>query len=737
MFATITKLAYWKSEHDEQSCEDAFAVNPAAGLFAVADGVGTAVFSNIWARIIAKHFLTIPLLSSHPFEVDWWIRPAQDEYKNQAPDPMMLSLGARKKAQEGSFTTLVALRLLEIDAEKVSAQALAFGDSCLLVHRGAPEESVFSFPLEKVADFERGPVCLPSFLKRFDRTFTTCLARSVTLKPGDQVILATDAVAKWVIGGGGRGERFYAEAFAQVASQTPETWPDFIQAHRDSGEMVDDDVTAIVVTFSRDGAYGGDKLGVTTGHSPAIQAERHAAFEDAKARADKEMLAITFGDGAAFGCEPDTLPEEIKEARRVADALNEVLQALRGAINSPDLRAIIAPLWKKHQATLEHESCARELIESLHQIGIIGTSAPGQPGPEELPAPAAVAREEHAPVSNPAAEQQERDKLIANFLLACHNDDDQAIVAAYEAILRSPLRATIALKAEEEARVRQSQERLRKAEYGVNLIYLQKALQQGKPRDIASEFSSLSITFDALPANMRQVVEPAITFANAYYDASEKGHRDLLMAYEQMMQSDYRDRLHLDMDERRRLERARQAVEGRSFPLSTLVWVNGHPITAAMVQNWDALKDWYIAFRNRELGGRLRDYSAHRTEIEMEMQDLKDVGRARSWEVLLEDFLIQDGIEAEESHWRGEAPLFDVPRKIAAIFPDFQQQVYEQGALQQLKLQQVDTQDIQDVLEVFVRRRLFARHLAQHGAKLRDWLKKQRKHADERSNILW
>lgn len=730
MFATITKLAYWKSEHDEQSCEDAFAVNPAAGLFAVADGVGTAVFSNIWARIIAKHFLTTPLLSSDPFEVDWWIRPAQEEYKNQVPNPMTLSLGARKKAQEGSFTTLVALRLVKIDADEVAAQALAFGDSCLLVHRGAPEESDFSFPLEKVADFERGPVCLPSFLKRFDRTFTICLARSVTLKPGDQVILATDAVAKWVIGGGGRGERFYADAFAEVASQTPETWPGFIQACRDSGQMADDDVTAIIVTFSRDGANGSEKLGVTTGHSPAIQAERREALGAAKERADKEMLAITFGDGAAFGYTPDTLPEEIKEARRVADALNEVLQALRGAINSPDLRAVVAPLWRKHQATLEQESCARELIESLHQIGIITAAAPGQPGPEEFPAPAAVALPEQQPVSNPAAEQQEGNQLLEDFLRAYHNDDDQAIAAAYEAILRSPLRATIALKAAEEARARQSQERLRKAEDGVNLTYLQKALQQGKPRDIASEFSSLSITLDALPATMRQVVEPAIAFANAYHDSSDQGHRNLLMAYEQMVQSDYRNWLRLDKDERRRLEQARLALEARQSPLSILGWVNGHPITAEMAQALDTLKDWYIDFRHRELGWKEGTYPGYKTQIEMERNDLRDgVQRARSWDILIEDVLIQEGLEGV-----GE---IDIEGKVHSIFHKFQSYIQERGPLQQARLQPVDPLDIQDVLGVFVRRRLFARHLAQRGTKLRDWLKKQRKQADERSNAFW
>ena len=36
MHAQVTKLQYWKSEHNEQTCEDAYGESIADGLFAVA-----------------------------------------------------------------------------------------------------------------------------------------------------------------------------------------------------------------------------------------------------------------------------------------------------------------------------------------------------------------------------------------------------------------------------------------------------------------------------------------------------------------------------------------------------------------------------------------------------------------------------------------------------------------------------------------------------------------------------
>src|SRR5215468_9454472 len=121
MFAHISNLRYWKSERaDLTSCEDALQADPQRGLFCVADGAGTTLFSNIWAEILTRHFVSDPLMSIDPFEMEWWIRQAQKSYREQAPQANQLNWNARQKAAEqGAYTTLATMRILQADEQAV------------------------------------------------------------------------------------------------------------------------------------------------------------------------------------------------------------------------------------------------------------------------------------------------------------------------------------------------------------------------------------------------------------------------------------------------------------------------------------------------------------------------------------------------------------------------------------------------------------------------------------------
>src|SRR5579859_411692 len=103
MLAHLTRLRYWKSEHNEETCEDAYGENASQGLFAVADGAGTTLFSDVWAALLVQHFLQIPLLSNDPFEVEWWVRLVQEQFKQELPIAKNMPWNALQKAQdEGS-----------------------------------------------------------------------------------------------------------------------------------------------------------------------------------------------------------------------------------------------------------------------------------------------------------------------------------------------------------------------------------------------------------------------------------------------------------------------------------------------------------------------------------------------------------------------------------------------------------------------------------------------------------
>src|SRR5437762_678922 len=101
MFADVTSLRNWKTERaDLTTCEDALRADTRQGLFCVADGAGSTLFSNIWAHILVEQYQQNPLLSSDPFEMEWWIRQAQKLYRNRTPQSENLKWNARQKALE-------------------------------------------------------------------------------------------------------------------------------------------------------------------------------------------------------------------------------------------------------------------------------------------------------------------------------------------------------------------------------------------------------------------------------------------------------------------------------------------------------------------------------------------------------------------------------------------------------------------------------------------------------------
>jgi hypothetical protein len=276
----------------------------------------------------------------------------------------------QKLQREGSYSTLATLRFTQVDEHSAQATLLTVGDSCLLLASNA-QQSAYSFPLEQAAQFERDPICLPSLPRVFSRAFHRCLMQELTLHDGDCVVLATDAVAKWLVSAGaGRYPDVHA-AMQVVAQQQPAHWPAFIDALRASGELVDDDSTALVLLLHADGASDGVPLGTTRTHSQATTEQRRADLLQAWAARDSVQVAQLYGDGTAMRDEQLALtPAQVQHARTVADALQEVLAVLRYALSEASVPVLVEPVWHKHQALLQDEPCAEQLRSTLTRLGI-------------------------------------------------------------------------------------------------------------------------------------------------------------------------------------------------------------------------------------------------------------------------------------------------------------------------------------------------------------------------------
>jgi Protein phosphatase 2C len=371
MRAQVTMLRHWKSEHSEETCEDASGENTANGLFAVADGAGTTLFSDAWAASLVRLFLRIPLLSGDPFETEWWVRLAQEQFKNEFPAMTDMSWNAQQKVQsQGSYTTLATLCFSACEASHARAELLVFGDSCVFASRPS-EERIFSFPLQHAEEFERAPICIPSKAGVFNRYFHQCQVYSLDLFPADCIVLATDAVAKWIVSAGNGRYEHQKEALQEITRQTSGSWAAFIQECRARQEMVDDDSTALLILLQDDTAATGSPLGTTTEHSQPVREQRKQEFLQALKDENKERVAICFGDGQDLKTESVNIAQDdILLARQVADAQREVLAMLRQEVNNPNVVAILTPVWQKHVHLLYNEPCAANLRKTLTRLGV-------------------------------------------------------------------------------------------------------------------------------------------------------------------------------------------------------------------------------------------------------------------------------------------------------------------------------------------------------------------------------
>ena len=177
-------------------CQDACAENAALGRYAVADGATRSFFSKEWAELLVEHFC-------HPKEIDlslteenWqeWITPIQQEWYKQVEEKVnvqnLFYLKNSLIMKEPAVSTFIGL---EVDQTKGEWRAMIIGDSCLF-HKS--NSGFQSYLIEKSKDFTNRPEAFASFpLADPDiPTFITGYAA-----PGDMFVLATDALAKWIL----------------------------------------------------------------------------------------------------------------------------------------------------------------------------------------------------------------------------------------------------------------------------------------------------------------------------------------------------------------------------------------------------------------------------------------------------------------------------------------------------------------------------------------------------------
>ena len=209
--------------------------------YAVADGATRSFYPKQWAELLVENFCE----ATESTNLEEWIGPSQQEWydqvKKRVNEQNKYFLTNRFNRKESAVSTFIGL---EIDKSNEEWKALIIGDSCLF-HRSDTEFK--SYLIENSRDFTSRPEGFASFPK--DNPIGCPKFIDDKMKPGDTFILATDALAKWIVQHKEKGK--LEEALTQLnALETDEQFYEFVDNARQGTEISldNDDVTLMLIS---------------------------------------------------------------------------------------------------------------------------------------------------------------------------------------------------------------------------------------------------------------------------------------------------------------------------------------------------------------------------------------------------------------------------------------------------------------------------------------------------------
>lgn len=234
-----------KKAENPDDCQDALKVNKEHSRYAVADGATLSFFPKCWATLLVRHFCEMP----YPFlsEDRWkeWLVPIQEEWYKRVKERVkarnQFYLTNSFNAREPAIATFIGL---EIDKTEGKWQAMIIGDSCLF-HKS--HSGFKSYLIERSEDFTNHPEAFASFPERnhYNPKFV-----GGEIQSGDMFILATDALAKWIVQHEEANQ--VKEALNQLKGiKTDEQFYSFVDLARDNENirLINDDVTLMLISI--------------------------------------------------------------------------------------------------------------------------------------------------------------------------------------------------------------------------------------------------------------------------------------------------------------------------------------------------------------------------------------------------------------------------------------------------------------------------------------------------------
>ena len=210
---------------------------------ALSDGASESAFAREWAQILTQAFVESPfdLSGSTQSVLESWLAPCAAAWNEAVPWDRIPWHG-EAKTRAGALATLLGLTIGPDGTSSLSWQAVAIGDCCLFVVR--QDAMLLSFPLEDAAQFNNTPALICSNPGN-NRALGEGVRQSQgECASGDLLILASDALACWILENNSAGGHPWEQL---LALDSPERWADWAQTRRQERSLKNDDATLVII----------------------------------------------------------------------------------------------------------------------------------------------------------------------------------------------------------------------------------------------------------------------------------------------------------------------------------------------------------------------------------------------------------------------------------------------------------------------------------------------------------
>ena len=233
-----TKFSLQKRREEAKTNQDATAISTDERIFAIADGVSQAPFSKIWSNMVVKKFIEKPFASDlNEQKLKDWLEGIRKEWGSEIDQRKSPKMILDRAKEVGGSTTFLGMRIQKKKKKYEKLQLFGIGDTNMFLIRNNRIKE--KFPIMSVESFTDQTIGLCS-IDNASQKFLEL--KEFNAKRGDIVILATDALAKWIFESANLGQSPWNKIL-----KNKNDIQNFIGKLRDTKKIDDDDTTCIII----------------------------------------------------------------------------------------------------------------------------------------------------------------------------------------------------------------------------------------------------------------------------------------------------------------------------------------------------------------------------------------------------------------------------------------------------------------------------------------------------------